>query len=165
MTNQQTTRQQPNGRPAPAQPAPVPSQPATAAPPIQAMGAPAGQAPLAPTPSVNVYTESPASMNVKFIYRGADLMITLRESNGTALLDKLDAVLDRIERMGGVLKTARGGQAQGEASAPATGGMATGEAPPVCQYHGPMKPSTKKPGSFYCPAKMGDGSYCKEKVG
>ncbi len=34
----------------------------------------------------------------------------------------------------------------------------------VCEYHGPMKESTKRPGSWFCPAKMGDGSYCKSKA-
>ncbi len=34
---------------------------------------------------------------------------------------------------------------------------------PTCQYHGKMKPSTKFKG-WYCSAKMGDGSYCKEQV-
>lgn len=33
----------------------------------------------------------------------------------------------------------------------------------VCPYHGPMKESDKRPGTFYCPKKMTDGSYCKEK--
>ncbi len=35
---------------------------------------------------------------------------------------------------------------------------------PVCEYHGPMKESTKRPGSWFCPAKMGDGSYCESKT-
>ncbi len=35
---------------------------------------------------------------------------------------------------------------------------------PVCQYHGPMKESTKRPGTWFCPQKMGDGSYCKSKA-
>lgn len=35
---------------------------------------------------------------------------------------------------------------------------------PVCQYHGAMKASTARPGSFFCPKKMGDGSYCKSKA-
>ena len=34
---------------------------------------------------------------------------------------------------------------------------------PVCEFHGPMKESAKRPGTFYCPAKMGDQSYCKSK--
>lgn len=32
-----------------------------------------------------------------------------------------------------------------------------------CQWHGMMKESTKDPGTFFCPKKMADGSYCKEK--
>lgn len=35
---------------------------------------------------------------------------------------------------------------------------------PVCKWHGPMKESVKAPGTYYCSAKMGDGSYCKEKA-
>lgn len=34
---------------------------------------------------------------------------------------------------------------------------------PVCEFHGAMKESSKQAGSYYCPAKMGDGSYCKSK--
>lgn len=34
---------------------------------------------------------------------------------------------------------------------------------PVCPYHGPMKPSPKVPGTFFCSHRMGDGSYCKER--
>jgi hypothetical protein len=44
------------------------------------------------------------------------------------------------------------------ASAPATSGQATA---PVCPTHGPMKPSSKAPGTFYCTKKLYDGSYCK----
>lgn len=35
---------------------------------------------------------------------------------------------------------------------------------PTCPYHGPMKESTKVPGTWYCSKRMGDGSYCKEKA-
>lgn len=35
---------------------------------------------------------------------------------------------------------------------------------PVCKYHGPMKESTKAPGTWYCSQRMGDGSYCKERA-
>lgn len=38
----------------------------------------------------------------------------------------------------------------------------TDDNPPSCPYHGPMKRSKHYDG-FFCPAKMGDGSYCKEK--
>lgn len=33
---------------------------------------------------------------------------------------------------------------------------------PVCEFHGKMKRSNH--GGFYCPKKMGDGSYCKSKA-
>lgn len=35
----------------------------------------------------------------------------------------------------------------------------------VCPYHGPMKESTikGKEGTFYCPKKMADDTYCKER--
>lgn len=35
---------------------------------------------------------------------------------------------------------------------------------PTCEYHGAMKASTKRPGSWFCSHKMGDGSYCKSKA-
>jgi hypothetical protein len=35
--------------------------------------------------------------------------------------------------------------------------------PPICNLHNrPMKPS-KKPGAWFCPAKLADGTYCQEK--
>jgi hypothetical protein len=34
---------------------------------------------------------------------------------------------------------------------------------PVCPYHGTMKESTKAKGTWFCPAKMGDGSYCTSR--
>ena len=39
------------------------------------------------------------------------------------------------------------------------------EGPPSCPHHGPSKvrESQHKPGTFYCAAKLPDGSYCKEK--
>lgn len=39
----------------------------------------------------------------------------------------------------------------------------SGDAAPRCPIHGsPMKPS-KKGSGFYCPRKLDDGTYCKEK--
>jgi hypothetical protein len=36
---------------------------------------------------------------------------------------------------------------------------------PICPYHGPMKESTikGKEGTYYCPKKMADDTYCKER--
>ena len=52
---------------------------------------------------------------------------------------------------------------------PAQGAPVASAAPsgsaPVCNLHNkPMKES-RKPGSWFCPAKLADGSYCTEKVG
>lgn len=165
MTNQtQTTRQQPNGRaaqtpPPAATPAP---QPTATTPPVQ------------PAPAAVTFNEAPSSINLRFDYKGYEgIQLTLRDVSGAQLLQKLDAVIVKLAAMGatptaernrnasGRYASERGGQAQGETSTTS----AIGEAIPVCQYHGPMKASTKKPGSYYCPAKMGDGSYCKEKSG
>src|SRR5262245_22845242 len=49
-------------------------------------------------------------------------------------------------------------------SPPATSGPDAPPAAPVCPYHGPMKASDKAPGTWYCPKKMGDGTYCKERT-
>ena len=97
-----------------------------------------------------LFAEAPASLTLKVSYRGYDdIQFTLRDASGTALLDKLDTVLNRLEKMG-----AQPSKASSEA--------AVTDAPPICPFHGPMKRSNKFAG-FYCPKKMGDGSFCKEK--
>ena len=32
-----------------------------------------------------------------------------------------------------------------------------------CEWHGPMRASTKAPGTWYCPKRMASGEFCKEK--
>jgi hypothetical protein len=32
-----------------------------------------------------------------------------------------------------------------------------------CEWHGPMRESTKAPGTWYCPKRMASGEFCKEK--
>lgn len=49
------------------------------------------------------------------------------------------------------------GEASVGASAPAPGET------PTCLYHGPMKASTKAPGTFFCTKKLADGSYCPSR--
>jgi len=46
-----------------------------------------------------------------------------------------------------------------------TAHAATPTGTPCCPYHGTakVKESDRRPGTFYCSARMGDGSYCKEK--
>ena len=95
------------------------------------------------------FADAPASLTLKLSYRGYDdILFSLRDETGVALLNKLDKVLDHLEQMG---------------AEPAKRGQQTGGGK-VCKYHGPMKESTKAPGTWYCPAKMADGSYCKEKA-
>lgn len=68
--------------------------------------------------------------------------------------DQLAATIKRMREIGAVPPTqaARAAvEAEKERSSP------------VCEFHGPMKESSKRPGTFYCPAKMGDNSYCKSK--
>jgi SWIM zinc finger len=50
---------------------------------------------------------------------------------------------------------------QHAADSPATPPLS--EETPACAYHGPMRPSTKAPGQWFCPSKMRGGSYCKER--
>src|SRR5690606_35933443 len=93
--------------------------------------------------------EAPASATFRYLYRGFEIQLTLRDTSGAVLIEKLDKALDALE--------ARGARPAGSrASASVPNGSA-----PICPYHGPMKPS--KFGGYHCTAKMGDGSYCKER--
>ena len=66
----------------------------------------------------------------------------------------------RVQRAVQTIATAGGTPPVVLTSSPSTPPQDT----PVCPYHGAMKESTKRPGTFFCPHKMGDGSYCKEKA-
>ncbi len=65
--------------------------------------------------------------------------------------DQLAATVQRLRDLGAVPPTPAAVEAEKERSAP------------ICEFHGPMKESSKRPGTFYCPAKMGNGDYCKSK--
>jgi hypothetical protein len=96
---------------------------------------------LLPTaPPVGPLPEAPASVNVHLTVSGRQIQLTLRDSDEHRLLARLDAVLQRFP-------------------VDATPADAT----PQCPRHGvPLKLNTKGTG-WFCPAKMVDGSYCKEK--
>ncbi len=49
-------------------------------------------------------------------------------------------------------------------SAPKSQSETSADDIPVCEFHGKMKASSARPGTFFCPKKMGDGSYCKSKA-
>jgi hypothetical protein len=132
------------------------------------------------TPTINIHTpatnghstplaggavpnfgEAPASLTLKISYRGyTDILFTLRDTSGAGLLGKLDAALNKFEKMG----ITPGGSARGNGhAAPA----ANGDAPLCPDGHGPMKASQKH-GGWYCTKVIAESAgkkvYCKQKV-
>lgn len=112
-------------------------------------------------PQAPTFTEAPASLNLRFDYRGATgIQLTLRDVTGGALLTKLDSVLNHLEKIGATF-------------APAAAARPSQVAPagtPVCpDGHGPMKASTKKEGQFFCPHVIAESAgkkiYCQQKTG
>jgi len=68
--------------------------------------------------------------------------------------DKLRAMIDRLKAIG-----AEPPQVQTPAQTKPAAGV------PVCPVHNAqMKVSSAKPGSYFCPKKNDDGSYCKSKA-
>ncbi|MCB0163780.1 MAG: hypothetical protein KDI79_06115 [Anaerolineae bacterium] len=99
--------------------------------------------------------EAPASATAKMTSpNGLEWLITLRDLSASGLLNKINQLETKLLTDGWQPVT----NGPSPASAPADAG-----GPPVCPYHGPMKRSKKFEG-WYCPQKMGDGSYCKEQV-
>jgi hypothetical protein len=88
--------------------------------------------------------EAPASANVHVVLAGRTVQVTLRDSDEQRLLARLETLLKRFPV-----------ETPGQDSAT----LQT----PVCPWHGAMKESTKAKGTWYCPAKMADGSYCKKR--
>jgi hypothetical protein len=89
--------------------------------------------------------EAPASINVRLMLHGRECQLTLRDSSEERLLARLATVLARFPVESTLVQPS------------------TTPQPPVCQWHGTMKESTKAKGTWYCPAKRGDGSYCQER--
>jgi hypothetical protein len=101
------------------------------------------------------FGEAPASVTVKTISpAGYDILLTIRDVDAPALMGRMKAALGWLEQ-NGYKPTANG-------HAASANGIGSNGNAPMCQYHGPMKRSTKFNG-WYCPSKMGDGSYCKEQ--
>lgn len=105
--------------------------------------------------------EAGFSINVKMVDpNGSEVMLTFRApmaSHADKLLEYYSATIKRLIDAGWRV-LANGARSQAQAQG---GGQTSGDAP-TCQFHGPMKKSNH--GGFYCPKKMGDGSYCKEKA-
>jgi len=94
--------------------------------------------------AVSTLPEAPASVNVHVTLAGRNVQVTLRDSDEQRLLARLEALLQRFP-------------VDTPAQDSATPQM------PVCAWHGAMKESTKAKGTWYCPARMADGSYCKSR--
>ena len=90
-----------------------------------------------PTPAP--LPEAPASVNVHLEVSGRQVHLTLRDSDESRLLARLDAILERFPAVAKPTDTT-----------------------PQCPQHGSMKPSTKGKG-WYCPHKLANGSWCRGK--
>ena len=106
----------------------------------------------------------PAMLKIEFVSEhGFHCELTLHAPSGIAVLEQGKAAMSKLveQKAQPMPAPAPAAVIVPAAAAPAPIGDASG--PHLCKYHGPMKPSPKVPGTFFCPAKMGDGSYCKEK--
>lgn len=99
--------------------------------------------------------EAPASVNVRVLIDGHEAQVTLRDTDEERLLTRLAALLARYPQACGGKRTP---DAPAHTPPPSTAGET-----PTCPYHGAMRESTKVKGTFYCPSRMGDGTFCKEK--
>jgi hypothetical protein len=116
--------------------------------------------PLGEGPAPAALPEAPASVNVRVMIDGHEVQVTLRDVDEERLLVRLAALLARYPAaVCGGTREAKAAPAQ---AAQTQGPPASGE-PPKCLYHGPMKASTKAPGTWYCTKKNFDGSYCRER--
>lgn len=121
--------------------------------------APAPVTEPAPDSAPAQHSEAPASATVKVTLRGYEVLFTLRDTSGGALLGKLDNALTHLEAMGATPAPTRGG---GKPSGPRVSVPANGSAP-LCPRHGqPMRPSNY--GGFFCGHKDANGTYCNAKA-
>src|SRR5262245_27091205 len=107
------------------------------------------EAPERPAPALPPLGEAPASVNVRVQIHGREVQWTLRDTDEARLAVRLEALLQRYPLP--------------EAFPPPWKEPQAANQPPVCKYHGPLKASTKAPGTFYCASTLHDGSYCKSR--
>jgi hypothetical protein len=72
------------------------------------------------------------------------------EAEGKA--DNLKALIGRLKAIGAQPLTGKSGPPKGAESAPR------------CPIHNKQMKPSRKPGSFFCPARTSDGDYCTEKA-
>ena len=96
------------------------------------------------TPITDAQPQAVAKFSITATIDGFPITV---EVEGKA--DALRGMIDRLKAIG-----AQPPQAKAEPTNPAT------DDAPVCEYHGKMKRGNY---GWFCPKKMGDGSYCKSK--
>jgi hypothetical protein len=103
-----------------------------------------------------VMTEAPYSCTVSVENaQGYSMLLTVRKPTGAEFFPAVTKMLAWCVEQG-YLPQHRGGP-RGEVVETAA------PTAPTCLQHGPMKPSDKVPGTFYCSKKLADGTYCKER--
>jgi hypothetical protein len=99
------------------------------------------------TPITSAQPQAHATFEITAVIDGFPVTISVE---GKA--DALRGMIDRLKAIG----------ATPPAVLPSNTAPPTDESAPTCEFHGKMKRSNH--GGFYCPRKMGDGSYCKSKA-
>lgn len=110
--------------------------------------------------------EAPASINIKFVWRGFDTMLTIRDAKVATALKKYEAAIGHLEKMGATPTPARSyGNNHANASGQQSGGNGgdgnkpkycthKSDEPGFCPEHGKeLKKSKHHPG-YYCPMKL-----------
>ena len=98
--------------------------------------------------------EAAFSLCLKGRLAGHDAQLTIRGGTYAEFAANVAAVR-------GLLDTAAAPTSAGETRREAE--RTPADATPTCPTHGPMKASTKAPGTWYCTKKLYDGSYCKSR--
>jgi hypothetical protein len=96
--------------------------------------------PTAPLP------EAPVSITLKATLHGHEVLVTLRGVDFASVKAQVEQASEWLS-----------------VHAPADHRTVQPSQPPVCPWHGAMNESAKAKGTWYCPAKMADGSYCKAR--
>ena len=111
-------------------------------------------------------TEAPASLTVRAMVRGYDVMLTVRDVSGRDVLAKLGPVLDALDAMkapsGGNGHATGASNGNGDAKASPQPGNGDGEH--VCPIHGVAMSRYEKDGRTWYSHRLWDGHWCKGKV-
>ena len=119
-----------------------------------------------PTPAPAPAGEYPLStLSLRLEIDGVSLSWTLR-GDDSDVASRLPRVLDYIKRLQAKLPPGRSqGQAKPEApqsEAPRPTAVPSREIHD-CEWHGPMRESTKAPGTWFCPKKKASGEFCPSR--